>query len=99
MTDADAYVDTALEILNNMRFTPDELREWFMAEVGTQKQPGRASMVYSLKPIHKYRIEQVCRRKVQEYDAWSNMIDRAFAEDLEPITDERRPSPDSERAA
>lgn len=99
MTEADAYTDLALEVITHFPSTPDELREWFMDEIGTQKRPGRAQRFYCLKPIQVYRLEQACRRKVEEYNAWTYALDRAFADDLEPTDEQRVPSPDAERAA
>jgi hypothetical protein len=79
MSEADEFTRVALEVIELFPSTPDELREWFMLEVGTHRKPGRAQLEYGLKPIQVYRLEQACRRKVEEYDAWSAMLDRAFA--------------------
>lgn len=89
-SEREVYLRGALTMIASSCCTPDELREWWVKEIGHAPAskptwgkkpvpPGRARISYGLTPMDCHIIETACGKRIEELEAWSRAYDRLWA--------------------
>jgi hypothetical protein len=84
------YRDAAITMIATIRCTADELRQWWIDEIGNapgakpgwrkkRVQPGRARISYGLTAMDCHLIERACKRRIEELQAWEAAYDRDWS--------------------